>query len=545
MSEANNADLMREYTSRDSESAFAELVQRHINLVYSVALRYVGHSEDARDVTQTVFIILAQKAASLRQSTILTGWLYETTRFTAMKLLRTKARQQAREQEAYMQSTLNDSNTDSVWRQLAPLLEEAMTRLSEKDRTLLALRFFENKSGAETAAILGIQEWAAHKRVNRAVEKLRMFFAKRGVVLPAAALTAAISANAVQAAPVGLAVTISTAAVLTGTTIAATATATAIKTIAMTTLQKTLVTATVAVLAGAGIYQARKASSLGREVQTLQQQQAPLTDEVAQLKAENERLSNLVGRAGTSPVVTKTPPLELLRLRGEVGRLREDSKELAQTKSMQALANDTSERAEMLKQLLRSAKTAASVKESQLAQELKLDFEQFKSLSNILSNKVRLQNQLLSARWNGDISYSEMQKQLRQTAADAEQGIVAMLDTNQQATYEQMNRKDDAVGVKFFAEAESASMKRMFDLTQEQTDAVAAALAKLPSMRGGSDLEGGMPDAVQSKQQFETVILALQPVLSAEQLQTYRQSRLKQIDEITQYREKQWGRPSR
>jgi hypothetical protein len=122
-----------------------------------------------------------------------------------------------------MQSTLNDSDTHSVWRQLAPLLEEAMTRLSEKDRTLLALRFFENKSGAETAAILGIQEWAAHKRVNRAVEKLRMFFARRGVVLPVAALTAAISANAVQAAPVGLAVTISTAAALAGTTISTSA----------------------------------------------------------------------------------------------------------------------------------------------------------------------------------------------------------------------------------------------------------------------------------------------------------------------------------
>ena len=135
-------DLVREYADRNSEPAFAELVHRHINLVYSVALRYTGNSQDAQDVTQAVFIILAQKAASLRQRTILTGWLYETTRFTARQLLRTRARQQAREQEAYMQSTLNDPNTDSVWRQLAPLLEEAMTRLERKGTHVGRVAFF-------------------------------------------------------------------------------------------------------------------------------------------------------------------------------------------------------------------------------------------------------------------------------------------------------------------------------------------------------------------------------------------------------------------
>src|ERR1043166_4138246 len=139
-------------------------------------------------------------------------------------------------------------NAVRVWKQLGPLLEEGMTRLSEKERTLLALRFFENKTGSETAAILGIQEWAAHKRVNRAVEKLRLFFTRRGVVVPAAALTAAIAANSVQAAPVGLAVTISATAVK-GAAVAASVTAlvnVTIKTIFMTTIEKTLVTAAIA-----------------------------------------------------------------------------------------------------------------------------------------------------------------------------------------------------------------------------------------------------------------------------------------------------------
>ena len=94
--------LLQEFADHHSESAFAELVRHHLNLVYSIALRSVGNAADAQDVTQAVFIILAQKAPRLRHRSGLTGWLYETTRFTSARLLRTRARQSARDQEAYM-----------------------------------------------------------------------------------------------------------------------------------------------------------------------------------------------------------------------------------------------------------------------------------------------------------------------------------------------------------------------------------------------------------------------------------------------------------
>ena len=199
MADGNDMDLTRAYADHNSEPAFAALVRRHINLVYSVALRQTRQTQDAQDVTQAVFILLARKAPGLRQRTSLTGWLYETTRFTCRQHLRTRARRQAHEQEACMQSTLNDA--DSVWRQLSPLLEDAMTRLSEKDRALLALRFFENKTGAETAALLGLEESAAHKRSARALEKLRKYFSRHGVISTPALIAAALSAHSVSAAP--------------------------------------------------------------------------------------------------------------------------------------------------------------------------------------------------------------------------------------------------------------------------------------------------------------------------------------------------------
>jgi uncharacterized protein (TIGR03435 family) len=218
MPEVSDMERLRNYSQQGSEEAFAGLVRQHVNLVYSAALRQVGIAAHAEEITQAVFVILARKSARLRPDTILDAWLYQTTRLTALSFRRGERRRQLREQEAYMQSTLQESTGVPAWNQLAPLLDDAMSRLGRKDREAVVLRFFKEKSLREVAAALKVTEAAAQSRVHRAVEKLRQFFTKRGVALPVAALTAAISAHSVQSAPVTLAKAVTAVALAKGAT---------------------------------------------------------------------------------------------------------------------------------------------------------------------------------------------------------------------------------------------------------------------------------------------------------------------------------------
>ncbi len=225
MSEADDNQLLQDFTEHQSDAAFAVLVTRHLNLVYSVALRQTSDPDAAEEVTQAVFIILARKAAALGPKTILSGWLYQTARLTVANFLRGQNRRQQREQEAYMQSVLNEPHPDEddPWQRIAPLLDDSLGKLGERDRHAIVLRFFENRSLGEVGAALGASEDAAKMRVNRALEKLRKIFSKRGVTLTATLIAGAVSANSVQAAPEGLAVTV-IATVAKGATISVTLT---------------------------------------------------------------------------------------------------------------------------------------------------------------------------------------------------------------------------------------------------------------------------------------------------------------------------------
>lgn len=322
---SDDLTLVREFATRQSEPAFTTLVERHIGLVHSAALRQTGDAHLAEEITQAVFIILARKAATLGPKTILSAWLYRTTRYAAADALKQQRRRAAREQEAYMQSTLNqETDADSsrrsaaeaeaeVWQQLAPRLDDALNELGETDRAALVLRFFENKTAREMAETLRMTEDAAQKRVTRALEKLRTRLLKHGVTLTTTVIASAVASNAIQAAPAGLAATISAAGI---------AGATATTVLIMTTLQKLAVTAALTVSVGVGIYEAKEAAKARTEVQALKQQQAPLAEQVQQLQAERNKATNQIDWLKEELANAEKKNLELLKLRGEVTLLR-------------------------------------------------------------------------------------------------------------------------------------------------------------------------------------------------------------------------------
>ena len=216
----DDMDLVREYAASQSERAFEQLVARHLNLVYSAALRCVNDASLAEEITQAVFIILARKAGSLGPKTILSAWLYRTARYCAADAIKNKRRRQNREQEAYMQS-LNDSPDPETWTHIAPLLDAAMGKLGEKEHNAIVLRFFEGRDFKHVGSALGVSEEAAKKRVSRALEKLRLFFAKRGVVSTTAIIGGIVGAHSVQAAPGMLAKSVTASALTQGAAVGA------------------------------------------------------------------------------------------------------------------------------------------------------------------------------------------------------------------------------------------------------------------------------------------------------------------------------------
>ena len=213
-----DSELLSDYVAKGTESAFAALVERHIGLVYSAALRIVVDPHLAQDVTQTTFAVLAREARHLIAHPVLPAWLHRTASNHAAKLVRGEMRRRAREQEAHaMQPQTNE--TEAGWKQIAPLLDGAINQLPERDRAVILLRFFGTKSAREIGAALRVSEEAAQKRITRAVDRLRQIFVRNGVTLSAATLATILASNATAAVPPGLSLSVTTGALAGGTAI--------------------------------------------------------------------------------------------------------------------------------------------------------------------------------------------------------------------------------------------------------------------------------------------------------------------------------------
>lgn len=213
----DDAALLRRYADTRDEGAFAELVRRHLPLVYGAALRQLGGATHrAEEVAQSVFTDLARKAASLSHREDIVGWLYTSTHFAAAKLKRTEQRRQQREQEAHIMHELLSGPASADWERLRPVLDDAMHELGERERAVILQRFFQGQRFAEIAPRLGLSEDAARMRVERALEKLRALLAKREITSTTAALALALGSQPAVAVPAGLAAEVACAAVASG-----------------------------------------------------------------------------------------------------------------------------------------------------------------------------------------------------------------------------------------------------------------------------------------------------------------------------------------
>lgn len=332
----DDATLLRRYAQNRSEADFAELVRRHLNLVYSAALRQVnGDTHLAQDVTQLVFTDLARKASALAGHRVLAGWLFTSTRFAAAKLVRGEQRRRIREQEAELMPS-PDPSASLDWERVRPVLDEALAELNEQDREAILLRYLEGRDFAQVGARLALSDNAARMRTDRAVDKLRGLLARRGVRSSTAALSLALANQAIVAAPAGLATTV------TGAALAGAGTTATLTFMSLTKLQLSFASAVV--VTGAGIYAVQEHDN------------AALRDELAALQS--------------APAVTATPhrtdptpspvsePLanlqvsdeELVRLRDEAVALQQQLQAAAQPKPL-AASRKTGDEAFSMKEL--------------------------------------------------------------------------------------------------------------------------------------------------------------------------------------------------
>ena len=209
----DDSRLLLDFVATGSQGAFAQIVRRHVDLVYATAYRHVRDAQLAEDITQAVFLLLARKAASIRHERVLAAWLLRATRYASLDAIKLRERRRNHEMEA---GQLNESiakegsaATDAERAELLGMLDAALARLSEADRRVLVLRFYEKRSFPEIGAALATTDESARKRVARSIERLRAIFARRGSLIAiggtVAILTAALG-DCAKAAPPGLAV---------------------------------------------------------------------------------------------------------------------------------------------------------------------------------------------------------------------------------------------------------------------------------------------------------------------------------------------------
>ena len=326
-----DAELLRRYAASHAEGDFAELVRRHVNLVYSAALRQVnGDAHLAQDITQLVFTDLARKAESLASHRVLAGWLFTSTRFAAAKAVRGERRRHAREAEAHLMQELlipDDPAAQLDWARVRPVLDEVLGELGDADREAILLRFFEGRDFAGVGDKLNVNDNTARMRVERALDKLHAALTRRGVTSTTAALAAALANQAVVAAPAGLVASV-TGAALAGA--GAAAGGGLIATFMSMTKLHLGITSALAVAGATGFaLQAQSNAALRSEVASLRQENAA----IATLQAENLSLA----RTAAEVADMRGDDAKFARLSDEAATLKDRLQKVARAQAAAAM----------------------------------------------------------------------------------------------------------------------------------------------------------------------------------------------------------------
>ena len=459
-----------EYAQTGSESAFREVVERDVNLVYSAALRLVNSDAHlAEDVTQKVFADLARMARKISHDVKLGGWLHRHTCFVANNTMRGERRRQLRERSAVEMNSMEDHSEENL-ALIAPVLDEAINELGAEDRDAIMLRFFEQKDFRTVGEALGSNEEAARKRVTRALDKLHGSLTRRGIVLSASALTTTLASQAVTAAPAGLALSISTAAVASATAGGGTA-LTLIQIMAKAKIGiAAAVVVAVAIPVAIGVRHHQKVRA---ENEALRAQAA----QVEQLSAENARLAKLAAQGNTAPTTTTSndPSREMLKLRGEVGRLRTEAN-APKPSPLSAVISDPETR----RMIREQQKMGMGMIYKQFGDRLKLPPEQRQKFVDLLADDIMENVDHVGALLRDGKSREEIDQVFTAQEAAMMEKLKAMLGPEEFSQYQDYTRnlgsfltaeqfKGEMSGDKA---AKDEKSKQIYEVMQQETRAV-------------------------------------------------------------------------
>lgn len=533
---SNDTERLRQYVKEGSESAFTELVREHVNLVYSAALRETGgDNAQAEDLSQAVFTELSRKSRKLLGHPSIAGWLYTTVRHLAANLRRAEQSRRCREEEAQrMNELLSEGSPDQAWRQIRPVLDDALHELNEADRAAVVLRFLEDRSLREVGAAMGLQENAARMRVDRALDKLRGLLARRGITSSASGLAAALAIGVVTPAPEALAGTIAVTALASG----GAAGSTALTVMKLMSIIKVGVIGAV-VVAGIALpaWQQMRLEQVRSENAQLRAEQtdAGQETELASLRGELERLRKVEANQAELEQLrnwqAQVQP-ELLRLRGMAGVARRANAEAESLRGQ--LAQQTTDgvtnpvSGAMADAMKLAMEQRMQGQLSRMSASLNLTPEQTQAAREILMRQADAMSAGMQQAWSGKFDKAELAR-LGKEAGDPAEQIKALLTPEQKSAYQGYQREEAAYNARMAANTELLQLQGTLGLNADQQDRAFAALYEVSfnQLTGSSKpTAGNQADAMQWM--LDQKAQALQAVLTPAQMDTYRQQQAMQ-----------------